>query len=347
MFFESFICAIFCKTDFYIQFSNVSLRIDSIGFFAIFALKLFERIMKQIYFYIVFFICCNVFSQENDDFIDYSKQKEWINKVDKQFIDTEVTAYKFSIEEDFIQRDKESKIKIFYTPIVGKNIEKYLKYKWLPKVIGLLMYYKPLFEYKLKEYGLPQELMYLAIVESSLNPTAISPAGAMGLWQFMPATGANYGLKRGYQINSFFDPVQETEAACKYLKYLYDMLGNWNLVLSAYNAGLGNVHKAILRAKTDDYWQVRRFLPAETRAYVPAFHAIKYIGNSLSTFYKSIPTLKYDFSQVSEEYISKATTFKEYAKKNKVSLNTLYFMNPHILTETIPAGVVVYALLKE
>ena len=209
------------------------------------------------------------------------------------------------------------------------------------------MYYKPLFEYKLKEYGLPQELMYLAIVESSLNPTAISPAGAMGLWQFMPATGANYGLKRGYQINSFFDPVQETEAACKYLKYLYDMLGNWNLVLSAYNAGLGNVHKAILRAKTDDYWQVRRFLPAETRAYVPAFHAIKYIGNSLSTFYKSIPTLKYDFSQVSEEYISKATTFKEYAKKNKVSLNTLYFMNPHILTETIPAGVVVYALLKE
>ena len=88
--------------------------------------------------------------------------------------------------------------------------------------------------------GLSEELMYLAIVESSLNPTAISSAGAMGLWQFMPGTGANYGLKKGYQINSFFEPVKETDAACKYLKYLYDMLGNWNLALSAYNAGLGN-----------------------------------------------------------------------------------------------------------
>ena len=164
--------------------------------------------MKLLFFYTILLVSIPIFSQENEDYIDYSKQKEWISKVEKQFVDTEVSTYKFSIEEDFIQKEKDSKIKIFYTPIIGKNIEKYLKYKWLPKVLGLLMYYKPLFEYKLKEYGLPQELMYLAIVESSLNPTAISPAGAMGLWQFMPATGDNYGLKRGYQVNSFFDPVE-------------------------------------------------------------------------------------------------------------------------------------------
>ena len=139
--------------------------------------------------YIVFIFCyLSGFSQEADDFIDYSKQKEWIEKVDKQFSDTESTTHVFSIEEiekDFIAKDRGSKIKIFYTPIVGKNVEKYLRYKWLPKVLGLLEYYRPLFEYKLKEYGLPEELMYLAIVESSLNPTAISSAGAMGLWQVL------------------------------------------------------------------------------------------------------------------------------------------------------------------
>ena len=286
---------------------------------------------------------------QSDDFIDYSKgqEKEWIDKIDKQFDSAQEKKYAFSVEDDFIATNPNYHIRIEYTPVIGQNIKRYLGYKWLPKVLGLLEYYKPLFEYKLKEYGLPQELMYLAIVESNLNPTATSPAGAMGLWQFMPATGANYGLRRGQQVSSFFDPVKETDAACKFLKYLYEMLGNWNLALSAYNSGLGNVHKAILKARTDNYWEVRKYLPQETRAYVPAFHAIKYIGSSLSVFYKKIPTLKYSYANVSEEYITHATTFKEYAKKNKVSLNTLYFMNPHILTEVIPAGVVVYAILEE
>ena len=128
---------------------------------------------KLLYTIVFFVVSIVVFGQEESDFIDYSKQKEWIEKVNKQFSDTESSTHLFSIEEierDFITKDKVSKIKIFYTPIVGKNIEKYLKYKWLPKVLGLLEYYRPLFEYKLKEYGLPEELMYLAIVESSLNP---------------------------------------------------------------------------------------------------------------------------------------------------------------------------------
>ena len=298
---------------------------------------------------ICFFFIFSISFGQSDDFIEYSqgKEKEWIDKVDKQFSNVQGNKISFSVEEDFIATNSQYRIQIEYTPVIGKNIQRYLDYKWLPKVLGLLEYYRPLFEYKLKEYGLPRELMYLAIVESNLNPTAISPAGAMGLWQFMPATGANYGLKKGLQTNTFFDPVKETDSACQFLKYLYDMLGNWNLVLSAYNAGLGNVHKAIKKAKTDNYWEVRKYLPSETRAYVPAFHAVKYIGTFLNTFYKSIPTLKYSFANVSEEYISSAISFREYAKKNKVSLNTLYFMNPHILTEIIPARVVVYAILEE
>ena len=305
--------------------------------------------MRSICFFIFYFGFVPLTLAQTEDYIDYSKieNKNWIDKIDKQFDNAKENKILFSIENNFIDTNSKSEIKIEYTPIIGKNIQRYLEYKWFPKVLGLLEYYKPLFEYKFREYGLPQDLMFLAIVESNLNPTAISPVGAMGLWQFMPATGANYDLKKGIQINTFFDPVKETDSACRFLKYLYEMLGDWNLVLSAYNAGLGNVHKAIKKAKTDNYWEVRKYLPSETRAYVPAFHAIKYIGTSMNIFYKNIPTLKYNFSQVSEEYIEKSTTFKEYAKKNKVSLNTLYFMNPHIITEIIPARVVVYAILEE
>lgn len=286
---------------------------------------------------------------QNEDYIDYSKKsdKEWIGKLDNQFSDAQNNEYNFSLESNFSLKNESFIIQIEYNSIIEENIERYLNYKWLPKVFGLLEYYKPLILHKLKEYELPQELMYLAIVESNLNPTAVSHAGAMGLWQFMPETGKNYGLQKGQLVNSFYDPVLATESACKFLKYLYDMLGDWNLALSAYNSGLGNVHKAILKAKTDNYWEVRKYLPAETKAYVPAFHALKYIGNSLPTFYKSIPKLKYSFADISEEYITKPTTFSEFSKKNNIPLQSLYFFNPHILTEKIPANVMLYAIFPK
>ena len=296
----------------------------------------------------VFFVNFKTNAQ-NENYIDYSKKsdREWIQKIDNQFKDTDKNNYHFSLESNFVKKDNSFLIQIEYNYIIEDNINRYLNYKWLPKVLGLLEFYKPLLSYKLKEYGLPQELMYLAIVESNLNPTAVSPVGAMGLWQFMPETGNNYGLKKGQFVNTFYDPVLATDSACRFLKYLYEMLGNWNLVLSAYNSGLGNVSKAIKKAKTDNYWEVRKYLPAETRAYVPAFHALKYIGNSLSTFYKSIPSLKYSFADVSEEYITEPTTFKEFSKKNKVNLQTLYFLNPHILTERVPANVILYVVFPK
>ena len=108
--------------------------------------------------------------------------------------------------------------------------------------------YFPLFEKKLKEYGLPDELKYLSIIESGLNPVAISRAGAAGLWQFMPYTGSSFGLHQDWYIDERMDPEESTEAACKYLKQLYRMFGDWELALAAYNAGPGNVRKAIRRS---------------------------------------------------------------------------------------------------
>ena len=137
--------------------------------------------------------------------------------------------------------------------------------------------YFPIMEEYLAKYGLPDELKYLAIVESGLNPQAISRAGAGGLWQFMPYTGRSYNLHQDWYIDERFDPHLSTEAACKYLSMLYRMFGDWELALAAYNSGPGNVRKAIRRSGyKKSFWEIYRYLPRETRSYLPQFVAIVY-----------------------------------------------------------------------
>ncbi len=152
--------------------------------------------------------------------------------------------------------------------------------KHLGQMLGSSGYYFPLFEEKLDQHNLPLELKYLPIVESALNPQARSRVGATGLWQFMLATGKAYGLKVNSYVDERMDPILATEAACAYLKKLYSLYGDWNLVLAAYNAGPGNVNKAIRRSGgKSTYWEVRPYLPRETRGYVPAFIAVNYLMN--------------------------------------------------------------------
>jgi membrane-bound lytic murein transglycosylase D len=138
----------------------------------------------------------------------------------------------------------------------------------------------PIFEEMLGKYGLPEELKYLSIVESGLVERSISRAGAGGLWQFMPYTGRSYGLHQDFYIDERFDPIKSTEAACKYLKMLHNMFGDWELALAAYNSGPGNVRKAIRRSGyKKSFWEIYRYLPRETRSYLPQFVAITYIMN--------------------------------------------------------------------
>jgi membrane-bound lytic murein transglycosylase D len=145
-------------------------------------------------------------------------------------------------------------------------------------VLGRSALYFDLFEEKLAEYGLPVELKYLSVIESGLRPQVKSRAGALGLWQFMYGTGLYYGLKENSYIDERMDPVLATDAACRYLKQLYGIYGDWNLALAAYNAGPGNVNKAIRRSgNKTTYWEVRPFLPAETQGYVPNFIAATYL----------------------------------------------------------------------
>ena len=148
------------------------------------------------------------------------------------------------------------------------------------RMLGLSYVYFPMFEEYLSKYNLPLELKYLAMVESALNPTAGSVAGAKGLWQFMRGTGAEFGLKVTSLVDDRFDPEKETDAACRYLQSLYSRYGDWFLVLAAYNSGPGTVNKAIIRAGgVKNYWAIWPYLPAETRGYVPAFIAVVYVMN--------------------------------------------------------------------
>jgi membrane-bound lytic murein transglycosylase D len=145
-------------------------------------------------------------------------------------------------------------------------------------VLGRSRLYFDLYEEKLAEYGLPLELKYLSVIESGLRPQVKSRAGALGLWQFMYATGKQYGLSENSYIDERMDPVKATDAACRYLKKLYDIYDDWNLALAAYNAGPGNVNKAIKRSGGKrTYWEIRPFLPRETQGYVPNFIAAAYL----------------------------------------------------------------------
>lgn len=304
--------------------------------------------MKKTFLLILMLKCIFLFSQDtlNDKeyFIDYEKDKKWIEKVETFKMNSTQLLKKKIIKtsEYFKHVNNKSEIYIDYNDVIEQHINRYSSYRWLPRIYGLLEFYEPLFETKLKEYGLPPELKYLAIVESNLNPQAGSWVGAAGLWQFMPATGAQYGLAKSERINLFYDPYMSTDAACRYLKRLYSMLGDWNLVLSAYNAGEGRVLSAMRKAGSKNYWLVRQFLPAETKAYAPSFHAVRFIGEAYNLYYASKPILKYDYTQVKEIKIVATTTFEKFAYQNNLNLSTLYFLNPHITTEVIPKGVFLY-----
>jgi membrane-bound lytic murein transglycosylase D len=146
-------------------------------------------------------------------------------------------------------------------------------------MVGLAPQYFPMFESCLDKYDIPLEFKYLAIVESALNPRARSRSGAKGLWQFMYATGKQYNLNVTSYLDERQDPYKSTEAACQYFAKLYEMFGDWNLVLAAYNGGPGYLSRTMAKTGLYDYWQLRPYLRRETRGYVPAFVAVNYVMN--------------------------------------------------------------------
>lgn len=204
-------------------------------------------------------------------------------------------------------------------------------------VLGRSRLYFDLYEEKLAEYGLPLELKYLSVIESGLRPQVKSRAGALGLWQFMYATGKQYGLRENSYMDERMDPVKATDAACRYLKKLYDIYGDWNLALAAYNAGPGNVNKAIRRSGGKrTYWEVRPFLPRETQGYVPNFIAATY----LLTYHAEHNLLpaepKIHFYQLDTLCLNRGIHMQTIEKLVSWSVEDIQSLNPVYKTSYIP-----------
>lgn len=187
-------------------------------------------------------------------------------------------------KEEYMERLRRlpTVIEMPYNEVVQKFIDRYsgrLR-RSVSIMLGLQNFYMPIFEQALETYGLPLELKYLPVIESALKPNAVSRVGATGLWQFMLATGKQYGLEVTSLVDERRDPIKSSYAAARYLKTLYKIFGDWHLVIAAYNCGPENINKAVHRAGgVKDYWQIYPYLPAETRGYVPAFIAANYIMN--------------------------------------------------------------------
>ncbi|MDN3585616.1 transglycosylase SLT domain-containing protein [Pedobacter aquatilis] len=211
---------------------------------------------------------------------------------------------------------------------VQQYIDIYVKRKdMFGKMHGLSDYYFPIFEKALKDYNIPQEIKYLTIVESQMNPHAISRVGATGIWQFMFGTGKAYGLKMDNYVDERKDPIQASYAAAAYFRDAFEELGDWLLAIAAYNCGKGNVNRAIDKAGSRDFWEIRQFLPKETRNYVPAFIAAVYVmnysGKHQITEMASNMILKTDTMQVNH-FVS----LQSIAKVLDMDEQALFALNP-------------------
>jgi membrane-bound lytic murein transglycosylase D len=212
---------------------------------------------------IVFILLANALFAQEEELIEYDAYSE-----DYSY---DLMADRINCVEQEIPLAFNERVYAFINYFIVRN-RPYTKF-----VVKKSTMYFPIMEEYLAKYGLPDELKYLSIVESGLNPQAISRAGAGGLWQFMPYTGRSYNLHQDWYIDERFDPHLSTEAACKYLSMLYNMFGDWELALAAYNSGPGNVRKAIRRSGyKKSFWEIYRYLPRETRSYVPQYVAIVY-----------------------------------------------------------------------
>lgn len=274
-------------------------------------------------------------------FENAQRQRIQLSQNKYNFLPNFVPYYPDSVYYYRLQRlDVESPISLTYNVYVKNFIDLYANRRrgLMERVMGLAQIYFPLFEQKLDEYNLPLELKYLAIVESALRPDARSRVGASGLWQFMYGTGKVYGLEVTSYVDDRCDPVKSTVAACRHFRDLYSIYNDWLLVLAAYNSGPGNVNKAIRRSggkKT--FWEIRPFLPAETRDYVPAFIAVNYVMHHTAehNLYPVVPRIVYH--EIDTVAVHRPIDFNLLADKLKIPIEDLQFLNPGFLRGFIPA----------
>lgn len=231
-------------------------------------------------------------------------------------------------------------IEVPYNVVVRDFIHHYIKRanRQLAGLCRLSEFYFPMFEDIMARYDLPYELCYLAVIESALNPQAHSRMGAAGLWQFMPSTGKLYGLEINSLVDERLDPIRSTEAACRYLKNLHSLFGDWNLAIASYNCGPGNVNKAIRRAGGKrDFWSIYPYLPRETRSYLPIFIAASYAMNYADQ-HGICPDPHMQPIRTDTIMISRRMHLQQAADMLHIDLAELRRLNPQYAKDVLPGG---------
>ena len=226
-----------------------------------------------------------------------------------------------------------------YNPSLESVIKTYLKNRRqsLERLMALSEFYFPMFERELDNQNIPLEIKYLAIVESALKPRAKSRVGATGLWQFMFATGKQYGLDVSSYVDERSDPIKSTVAATKYLSSLYRIFGDWDLALAAYNSGPGNVSKAIRRSGGyKNYWNIRGFLPRETAGYLPAFLATMYIFEYAEEHGFQPKNPKFRHFETDTVQVKQMISLDQVSEMTGVKIEELQFLNPSYKLDVIP-----------
>ena len=302
--------------------------------------------MKRILFILFLPLCLSITAQDSIASMDtladmpvfFDEALAWVDTTECQS-DTIIAELPDSVYKQRLQA-LPFVIEVPYNEVVRRYILRYVKHS--PRQLASLQrkaeYYFPIFEDILGKHELPYELCYLPVIESALNPHAHSHMGAAGLWQFMPATGKKYGLEVNSLIDERMDPIRSTEAACRFLKALYGIFGDWNLVIAAYNCGPGNVNKAIHRAGGKrDFWSIYPFLPKETRGYLPIFIAASYAMNyaELHGICPAEPLM----TMASDTIVTtERQHLKQIADNLDIPLSELRRLNPQYARDIIPGG---------
>lgn len=266
------------------------------------------------------------------------------NPSDEDFTDVNLdsTQYQSSIPDSvYIERIKQMNpfFTLPYNSIVKNHIIRYSEKmpQTMGRLLGLCSYYMPIFQETLDRYDLPEELMVMAIIESALNPKAVSWAGAKGMWQFMYHTAKRYDLHIDSFVDERFDPIKSADAAARYLRDAYKVFGDWNLAIASYNCGPGNVNKAIRRSGSREFWDIWPFLPRETRGYVPAFVGALYTINYYQEHGIKPEPMPMP-AHVDTFKINKMLHLKQVSELTGAPLDELKSLNPQYKHEIIPGN---------
>jgi membrane-bound lytic murein transglycosylase D len=253
-------------------------------------------------------------------------------------------------DDEYIQRLKTmpTVIEMPFNGVVKNYIELYTQRRrsLVERMLGMSTYYMPIFEQALEIEGVPLELKYLPIIESALDPNAVSRAGATGLWQFMLQTARGLGLEINSLVDERRDPIKSSQMAAKYLRQLYDMYNDWSLAIAAYNCGPGNVNKALRRAGEGkkDFWDIYPYLPAETRGYVPGFIGANYVMNYFDRHNIS-PALAKRPIVTDTIHVTKRVHFQQIADVLNIPIDEIRILNPQYRQDIIPGDIKPYALV--